>query len=120
MRLVIIFFLLSTYFFSQNPTKLIDAKNSLIQEIELSKKTLESSKKQKKISLDELQALSAYIELRENLKSTIIQQKDSIELYKKEIEEKISKTKGCLLKEIGFLSEVFFAKNLQFIYIIFF
>ena len=89
MRLVIIFFLSSTYFFSQNPTKLIDAKNSLIKEIELSKKTLESSKKQKKISLDELQALSAYIELRENLKSTIIQQKDSIELYKKEIEEKI-------------------------------
>ena len=89
MRLVIIFFLSSTYFFSQNPTKLIDVKNSLIQEIELSKKTLESSKKQKKISLDELQALSAYIELRENLKSTIIQQKDSIELYKKEIEEKI-------------------------------
>ena len=84
MRLVIIFFLSSTYFFSQNPTKLIEAKNSLIQEITFKKTRV--FKKQKKFS-DELQALSTYI-VKRKLKSTIIQQKDSIELYKKEIESK--------------------------------
>ncbi len=83
---------LINFSFSQNTNTLIERKNNLLQEIELSKKTLQSAKKQKYTSIEELQALSAYIELRTNLKETIIQQKDSIELYKKEIEYKIKNT----------------------------
>ncbi len=78
--------------FSQNPNKLIEKKNHLLEEIDLSKKTLETAKKNTHTSIKELQALSTYIELRQDLKQTIVQQKDSIELYKKEIEKKIETT----------------------------
>jgi len=86
--LILVTFLIN-FSFAQNTNTLIERKNNLLQEIELSKKTLQSAKKQKHTSIEELQALSAYIELRTDLKETIIQQKDSIELYKKEIEYKI-------------------------------
>jgi len=90
---ILILLFCSIYFsFSQTPNKLIEKKNNLLDEINLSKKTLESAKKQKKISTQELQALSTYITLRKDLKNTIVQQKDSIELYKKEIEQKIKIT----------------------------
>ena len=92
MKLLILVTFLINFSFSQNTNTLIERKNNLLQEIELSKKTLQSAKKQKYTSIEELQALSAYIELRTNLKETIIQQKDSIELYKKEIEYKIKNT----------------------------
>ena len=92
MKILIILFFSICFTFSQNPDKLIEKKNDLIDEINLSKKTLESAKKQKNISIQELQALSTYISLRKDLKSTIIQQKDSIELYKNEIEQKIKTT----------------------------
>ena len=92
MKLLILVTFLINFSFAQNTNTLIERKNNLLQEIELSKKTLQSAKKQKHISIEELQALSAYIELRTDLKETIIQQKDSIELYKKEIEYKIKNT----------------------------
>lgn len=92
MKILTILFFSICFTFSQNPDKLIEKKNDLIDEINLSKKTLESAKKQKNISIQELQALSTYISLRKDLKSTIIQQKDSIELYKNEIEQKIKTT----------------------------
>ncbi len=92
MRISIILFFSTCFIFSQTPDKLIKKKNDLLDEINLSKKTLESAKKQKNISIQELQALSTYISLRKDLKNTIIQQKDSIELYKKEIEQKIKTT----------------------------
>jgi len=91
-KILTILFFSICFTFSQNPDKLIEKKNDLIDEINLSKKTLESAKKQKNISIQELQALSTYISLRKDLKSTIIQQKDSIELYKNEIEQKIKTT----------------------------
>lgn len=89
MKFLILVTFLINFSFAQNTNTLIERKNNLLQEIELSKKTLQSAKKQKHISIEELQALSTYIELRTDLKETIIQQKDSIELYKKEIEYKI-------------------------------
>ena len=92
MKLLIQVAFLINFSFAQNANTLIERKNNLLQEIELSKNTLQSAKKQKHISIEELQALSAYIELRTDLKETIIQQKDSIELYKKEIEYKIKNT----------------------------
>ena len=92
MKILILIFFSIHFIFSQNPNKLIEKKNNLLEEIDLSKKTLESAKKKTNISIKELQALSTYIELRQDLKNTIIQQKDSIELYKKEIEKKIEKT----------------------------
>jgi len=92
LKLLILVTFLINFSFAQNTNTLIERKNNLLQEIELSKKTLQSAKKQKHISIEELQALSAYIELRTDLKETIIQQKDSIELYKKEIEYKIKNT----------------------------
>ena len=92
MKLLILVTFLINFSFAQNTNTLIERKNNLLQEIELSKKTLQSAKKQKHISIEELQALSTYIELRTDLKETIIQQKDSIELYKKEIEYKIKNT----------------------------
>ena len=92
MKLLILVTFLINFSFAQKTNTLIERKNNLLKEIELSKKTLQSAKKQKHISIEELQALSAYIELRTDLKETIIQQKDSIELYKKEIEYKIKNT----------------------------
>ena len=92
MKILILLFCSIYFSFSQTPNKLIEKKNNLLDEINLSKKTLESAKKQKKISTQELQALSTYITLRKDLKNTIVQQKDSIELYKKEIEQKIKIT----------------------------
>ena len=94
MRLFILLVLLTNFTFSQNTnTKtLIDQKTHLIEEIELSKKMLNSAQKQKNLSIEELKALIINIELRENLKQTIILQKDSIEIYKKEIEKKIQET----------------------------
>ena len=92
MKFLILVTFLINFSFAQNTNTLIERKNNLLQEIELSKKTLQSAKKQKHISIEELQALSTYIELRTDLKETIIQQKDSIELYKKEIEYKIKNT----------------------------
>ena len=89
MKFLFLIFLSINFSFSQSATELLEKKENLLQEIQLSKKTLESAKKQKKISIEELQALTTHIDLRESLKSTIIQQKDSIELYKIEIEEKI-------------------------------
>ena len=92
MRLFILLFLLNNFTFSQNTNTLINKKTNLLQEIELSKKMLESAQKQKNISTEELKALIINIELRENLKKTIILQKDSIEVYKQEIEKKIQQT----------------------------
>jgi len=92
LKLLIQVAFLINFSFAQNANTLIERKNNLLQEIELSKNTLQSAKKQKHISIEELQALSTYIELRTDLKETIIQQKDSIELYKKEIEYKIKNT----------------------------
>ena len=77
--------LLSVTVYSQDENSLINKKNLLLEEIELSKKTLNSAKNQKIISTKELQALNAYIKVRTNLKNTILQQRDSIELYKQEI-----------------------------------
>lgn len=81
--------LLSVTVYSQDENSLINKKNLLLEEIELSKKTLNSAKNQKIISTKELQALNAYIKVRTNLKNTILQQRDSIELYKQEILNKI-------------------------------
>ena len=81
--------LLSVTVYSQDENSLINKKNLLLEEIELSKKTLNSAKNQKIISTKELQALNAYIKVRTNLKNTIQQQRDSIELYKQEILNKI-------------------------------
>tara|TARA_B100001057_G_C22871857_1_gene959439 strand:+ start:17421 stop:18566 length:1146 start_codon:yes stop_codon:yes gene_type:complete len=81
--------LLSVTVYSQDENSLINKKNILLKEIELSKKTLISAKNQKIISTKELQALNAYIKARTNLKNTILQQRDSIELYKQEILNKI-------------------------------
>ena len=81
--------LLSVAVYSQDENSLINKKNLLLEEIELSKKTLNSAKNQKIISTKELQALNAYIKVRTNLKNTILQQRDSIELYKQEILNKI-------------------------------
>ena len=81
--------LLSVTVYSQDENSLINKKNILLEEIELSKKTLVSAKNQKIISTKELQALNAYIKVRTNLKNTILQQRDSIELYKQEILNKI-------------------------------
>ena len=92
MRLFILLVLLTNFTFSQNTNTLIDKKTNLIEEIELSKKMLKSAQKQKNISVEELKALMINIELRENLKRTIILQKDSIEIYKQEIEKKIQQT----------------------------
>lgn len=93
MRILILTTLVINFLFSQNTNTLIDKKNNLLQEIELSKKMLESAKKKTHISTEELKALSINIELQKNLTETIMQQKDSIEVYKKEIEHKIQKTK---------------------------
>ena len=84
-----IIILLSVTVYSQDEKSLINKKNLLLEEIELSKKTLNSAKNQKIISTKELQALNAYIKVRTNLKNTILQQRDSIELYKQEILNKI-------------------------------
>jgi len=81
--------LLSVTVYSQDENSLINKKNLLLEEIELYKKTLKSAKNQKIISTKELQALNAYIKVRTNLKNTIHQQRDSIELYKQEILNKI-------------------------------
>ena len=92
MKILILIFFPINFIFSQNPNQLIEKKNDLLEEIKLSKKTLESAQKQKKISIQEFQALSSYIELRKDLRNTIVQQKDSIEMYKAEIEQKIYRT----------------------------
>ena len=89
MKFLFLIFISINLSFSQSATELLEKKENLLQEIQLSKKTLESAKKQKKISVEELQALTTQIDLRESLKNMIILQKDSIELYKIEIEEKI-------------------------------
>ncbi len=84
-----IIILLSATVYSQDENSLINKKNLLLEEIELSKKTLESAKNQKIISTKELQALNAYIKIRTNLKNTLREQRDSIELYQQEILNKI-------------------------------
>ena len=61
--------LLSVTVYSQDENSLINKKNLLLEEIELSKKTLNSAKNQKIISTKELQALNAYIKVRTNLKT---------------------------------------------------
>ena len=83
LKILILATFLINFSFAQNTNKLTERKTNLLEEIQLSQKTLESARKQKNISVEELQALSAYIELRTDLKETIVQQKDRIELYKK-------------------------------------
>ena len=88
----LIIFFSSTIIFSQNTTGLIQKKKKILEEIEITSQILQSAKKQKKLSIQSLRALTLNITLRTELKETIIQQKDSIEFYKKEIESEIQTT----------------------------
>ncbi len=112
MKFLILIFLSTHLMFSQNPKSLIEKKNNLLEDISLTKKTLESAKKQRHTSIKELQVLSTYIELRKDLKNTIVQQKDSIELYKKEIEQKIEiteeKKKRVLISYRDLIKSIYF------------
>ncbi len=116
LKILILATFLINFSFAQNTNKLIERKTNLLEEIQLSQKTLESARKQKNISIEELQALSAYIELRTDLKETIVQQKDSIELYKKEIEEKIKNTqekKETILQSYKNLVQLIYFNELE-------
>ena len=82
----------NTIIFSQNTTGLIQKKKKILEEIELTSQMLQSAKKQKKLSIQSLRALTLNIKLRTELREMIIQQKDSIGFYKKEIESEIQTT----------------------------
>ena len=92
--LLIIWFLITTITLSQSKSELINTKEKILKEIQLANEILESSKKEKFLSIEALQALTVSIQLRTDLKQNIIQQKDSIEVYRKEIEMEISHTES--------------------------